>query len=90
MVANNPLHLFIERAKKEPLLLGYALHQYAQANSLDNQGLCDRVGCDITNLGRLFLCSNVAPESESFEKDTQLIADYVPCDVEKLRSVLTS
>lgn len=64
-----------DRASRHPFYLASSLLAYARAERLDDVGLADRLGCDLTSLPALLLCRRPTGEPPMFRADVEAIAN---------------
>jgi hypothetical protein len=62
------------RAEQQPFFLAGVLAAYQSANHLDDAGLADLLGCEISDLVSLALCRRPAADSAQFGADIDHLA----------------
>jgi hypothetical protein len=85
---NPPLRDFAQRARHEPILLGYLLEGYAQREALDDAALADRLGCNEDMLMRLRICGMPREEPTQRREDVFRIAQSHGLDPLRLFDVI--
>jgi hypothetical protein len=71
---SNALAYAAQRAVQHEFFLAGILHEYQQANQLDDDGLAKFLGCHINDLSRLALCRRPVPEQKAFMRDIEHLA----------------
>jgi len=70
----NSLAHAAQRAVQHEFFLAGILHEYQQANQLDDEGLAKFLGCHINDLSRLALSRRPALEQKAFIRDIEHLA----------------
>lgn len=87
-MADDILHRFAQRARRDSFFLGAMLEAYQRCRDYDDEALAKHLGCDVPGLHRLASCRAPSPASRRFRSDVMSIAAYVGCDSDKLIALL--
>ncbi len=71
---SNALAHAVQRAVSHEFFLAGILHEYQQANQLDDDALAELLGCHLNDLPRLALCRRPATEQNAFIQDIEHLA----------------
>lgn len=83
-----PWQRFLIRIAQDPFFLSSALNAYRAAHDLDPQQLGEWLRCPHTSLDRLALCRLPDDEEPRFQEGIRKIAGFVPCDADRLVTLL--
>ncbi len=86
--SSKALGKLVDRSRKDPFFLGWALAQYQAAHGLDDQQLTEWLECSSTALDRLALCRLPDDGKRQFREEVQRIAEFARCDADRLVSLL--
>ena len=76
------------RAESRPFFLAGYLKMFRELEGLDDQGLAEYLGCDVSALTTISLCAVPNASSSSFRRDVEQVASYVGARAEKLAQIL--
>ena len=83
-----PLDDLARRAALDPYFLGFDLAVYADAETLDDAGLAQALGCEPGALTMIRLCRAPREESAAFRRDVEQVAERFGADAGQLARVV--
>lgn len=78
----------VERTRKTPFFMGWALAVYEKLHNLEKRQIAERLQCAPEALDRLALCRRPLDTEPEFQAHLRRIADFVSCDADRLVQVL--
>lgn len=85
---SNALERAAQRAITSEFFLAGILHEYQQANHLDDEALAKLLECDIHDLPRLALCRRPAAKQISFVHDIDHLAQRFHLRADRLAAII--
>lgn len=78
----------IRSLESDPDVIASALAAYRRRHALGDDAIAAWLGCDVTDVPRLALCRRPDRAGAGFAEMVARIAAFVPCDRERLRTLL--
>src|SRR6266487_2175980 len=86
--SNKAWRRLVDRSRRDPLFVGWALGQYATGHGLADDQVRDWLECPSDRWNQLTLCRMPGPEEETFPNTVRRIAQFVGCNADRLVQLL--